>query len=190
MNTFHQIKDDESANQFYRILHHLAVFRRHEDLFPELKDLEDEEVIGLLLSIDDEKASRDEITDDLLDYDDEIVSIEELDVQESMDITVSGDNLFYANGILTKNSFGLAHTADLIIALMSNEKLDEMNQIQVKQLKNRYGDLGYYNKFLLGCNKAKMQLYDLEDDAQVELNAHQKTDAPVSNIDKFTDIQW
>jgi len=74
-----------------------------------------------------------------LDYDDEVVSIEKVGEESLMDISVSGDNLFYANGILTKNSFGLPATADWLGAIVTNENLMEMNQQLIIQLKTRYG---------------------------------------------------
>jgi hypothetical protein len=74
-----------------------------------------------------------------LDYDDEVVSIEKVGEESLMDISVSGDNLFYANGILTKNSFGLPATADWMAAMVTNENLMELNQQLLIQLKTRYG---------------------------------------------------
>lgn len=61
----------------------------------------------------------------------------------------------------TSESFGLPATADFMFALISTEKLDEMNQIMVKQLKNRYNDTVANRKFVIGINRAKMKLYDI-----------------------------
>ena len=66
----------------------------------------------------------------------------------------------------TSESFGLPATADLMFALVSTEELEEMNQVMVKQLKNRYNDLTTFRKFVLGIDRAKMRLYDAEDSAQ------------------------
>ena len=66
----------------------------------------------------------------------------------------------------TSESFGLPATADFMFALVSNEELEGLNQILVKQLKNRYGDPNLYKRFVLGIDRAKMRLYDLEDSAQ------------------------
>lgn len=66
----------------------------------------------------------------------------------------------------TSESFGLPATADFMIALVSTEELAELNQIMVKQLKNRYGDKTIHNKFLIGVDYAKMRLYDVEESAQ------------------------
>ena len=66
----------------------------------------------------------------------------------------------------TSESFGLPATADLMFALVSTEELEEMNQVMVKQLKNRYNDLTTFRKFVLGIDRAKMRLYDAESSAQ------------------------
>ena len=57
----------------------------------------------LLLKLEKEKYEKNEITDKVISYNDEIVSIEEVGTVDTVDISVSGDNLFYCNGILTKN---------------------------------------------------------------------------------------
>jgi replicative DNA helicase len=67
----------------------------------------------------------------------------------------------------TSESFGLPATADFMIALISTEELEALNQIMVKQLKNRYNDVASNKKFILGINRGKMKLYDVEKNAQV-----------------------
>jgi replicative DNA helicase len=62
----------------------------------------------------------------------------------------------------TSESFGLPATADFMFALISTEELAEMNQIMVKQLKNRYNDTATNRKFILGINRAKMKIYDVK----------------------------
>ena len=69
----------------------------------------------------------------------------------------------------TSESFGLPATADFMFALISNEELEGLNQIIVKQLKNRYNDPGYYKRFVIGIDRAKMKLYDVELSAQENL---------------------
>lgn len=69
----------------------------------------------------------------------------------------------------TSESFGLPATADLMFALISSEELEAMGQIMVKQLKNRYNDPGKYRKFVVGIDRAKMRLFDVEQSAQAEL---------------------
>ena len=79
----------------------------------------------------------------------------------------------------TSESFGLPATADFMFALISNEELDGLNQILVKQLKNRYNDPTANKRFVVGIDRAKMRLYDVENNAQKELvNNGQKEDIP------------
>ena len=66
----------------------------------------------------------------------------------------------------TSESFGLPATADLMFALMSAEELEQSGRIAVKQLKNRYNDLNFNKKFLLGIDRAKMKLFDVAEEAQ------------------------
>ena len=69
----------------------------------------------------------------------------------------------------TSESFGLPATADLMFALISSEELEELGQIMVKQLKNRYSDPTQYKRFSLGIDRAKMRLYDVEQSAQNDI---------------------
>jgi archaellum biogenesis ATPase FlaH len=63
-------------------------------------------------------------------------------------------------------SFGTAMTADYIWALITSEELERENQLQFVQIKNRYGDVNHFKKFLVGINRAKMQIYNLEVEEQ------------------------
>lgn len=84
----------------------------------------------------------------------------------------------------TSESFGLPATADFMFALISTEKLDEMNQIMVKQLKNRYNDTAINRKFIVGINRAKMKLFDVE---QTQLaDANQEPDTEEDEEYRFT----
>ena len=69
----------------------------------------------------------------------------------------------------TSESFGLPATADLMFALISSEELEELGQIMVKQLKNRYSDPTYLKRFTVGVDRSKMKLYDIEDSAQEDI---------------------
>lgn len=69
----------------------------------------------------------------------------------------------------TSESFGLPATADFMIALISTEELADMNQVMVKQLKNRYGDPNKNKRFIVGVDRAKMKFYDVEQGAQENL---------------------
>ena len=69
----------------------------------------------------------------------------------------------------TSESFGLPATADLMFALVSTEDMENLNQIMVKQLKNRYNDPTMNKRFVVGIDRAKMRLYDVEQSAQEDI---------------------
>ena len=69
----------------------------------------------------------------------------------------------------TSESFGLPATADFMFALIQTEQLQEIGQMQVKQLKNRYNDPTMYKRFVIGVDRSKMRLYDVESQAQEEI---------------------
>ena len=94
----------------------------------------------------------------------------------------------------TSESFGLPATADFMFALMSNEELEQLGQMKVKQLKNRYNDPGINRSFILGVDKAKMRLYDVENSAQNIVDSNQtkekeKYPTPEQSYDKFSDFK-
>mgnify|MGYP003340085193 CR=1 FL=1 len=72
----------------------------------------------------------------------------------------------------TSESFGLPATADFMFALVSSEELEELGQIMVKQLKNRYNDPTHYKRFALGIDRSKMRLYDRSEEHTSELQSH------------------
>jgi hypothetical protein len=76
----------------------------------------------------------------------------------------------------TSESFGLPATADFMFALINTEELEQLNQIMVKQLKNRYNDPSANKKFVIGVDRAKMKLYDVEDSAQSIVDSGQSPD--------------
>ena len=82
-------------------------------------------------------------------------------------------------------SFGLPATADFMFAIISNEQLEELNQIMVKQQKNRYNDPSYYKKFILGVDRAKMRLYDVEQGGQDDLLDSGQDNGPDKPINTF-----
>jgi len=83
----------------------------------------------------------------------------------------------------TSESFGLPATADFMFALVTNEELEGLNQILVKQLKNRYSDPTYYKRFVIGVDRAKMRLYDAEITAQNNLaDPGQVDDKPLNSF--------
>ena len=69
----------------------------------------------------------------------------------------------------TSESFGLPATADLMFALISTEELEDLNQLMIKQLKNRYNDPTMNKRFIIGIDRAKMKLYDVEQVAQGDI---------------------
>lgn len=81
----------------------------------------------------------------------------------------------------TSESFGLPATADFMFALISTEELEQLGQIMVKQLKNRYNDPTAYKRFMVGIDRAKMRLYDLEESAQTNIVDTGDDDQAVSN---------
>ena len=96
----------------------------------------------------------------------------------------------------TSESFGLPATADLMFALISTEELEEMGQLMVKQLKNRYNDPTSYRRFVIGVDRSRMKLYDVEESAQTDLIGDSSSipDKPIAtwgdreNKDTFADF--
>ena len=96
----------------------------------------------------------------------------------------------------TSESFGLPATADLMFALISTEELEGLNQLMIKQLKNRYNDLGTNKRFVVGIDRSKMKLYDCEQEAQHDIVDSGQDDTPAfdkgqhARYDKFTDMKF
>jgi hypothetical protein len=80
----------------------------------------------------------------------------------------------------TSESFGLPATADFMFALITSEELEELGQIMVKQLKNRYSDPGVNRRFVIGVDRSRMRLFDAEDSAQKDI-----MDGPVMEKSRF-----
>jgi replicative DNA helicase len=94
----------------------------------------------------------------------------------------------------TSESFGLPATADFMFALMSNEELEALGQMKVKQLKNRYNDPSMNRAFIVGVDRAKMRLYDVENNAQNIVDANQTKQeenypTPEDAYSKFSDFK-
>ena len=85
----------------------------------------------------------------------------------------------------TSESFGLPATADFMFALISTEELEDLNQICVKQLKNRYNDPTINKRFVIGVDRAKMKLYDVELKAQEEIVDNGQEIEPVFDKTNF-----
>ena len=95
----------------------------------------------------------------------------------------------------TSESFGLPATADLMFALISTEELEELGQIMVKQLKNRYNDPTKYRRFVVGVDRSRMKLYDVEESAQSDIMSDMVPDKPINKFgeresnDTFADFK-
>ena len=88
----------------------------------------------------------------------------------------------------TSESFGLPTTADFMFALITNDELEALNQMKIKQLKNRYNDPAINRAFIIGVDRAKMRLYDVEQAAQKIVESNQETQEQVEGTayDKFS----
>ena len=84
----------------------------------------------------------------------------------------------------TSESFGLPATADLMFALISTEELEDMNQIMIKQLKNRYNDPTINKRFVIGIDRSKMRLYNVEVSAQGNIIDSGKDNDLAESLDK------
>jgi hypothetical protein len=80
----------------------------------------------------------------------------------------------------TSESFGLPATADSMFALINSEELEALSQLMVKQLKNRYTDPSRYKRFVIGVDRSKMRLYDVDESAQDLMD-----DKPVMDKSEF-----
>ena len=90
----------------------------------------------------------------------------------------------------TSESFGLPATADLMIALISSDELEELGQLMVKQLKNRYNDPTYNKRFVVGIDRPKMRLYDCEQEAQDDI-LDTSVDTPIpAKVSKASFNDW
>lgn len=92
----------------------------------------------------------------------------------------------------TSESMGITHTADAIFGLITTEDLDNLKQLMIKQLKNRWGDISYYKRFVVGIDRAKMKLFELEEVAQNNVlsgDRKKNDDTPTFDKTKFNE-QW
>ena len=87
----------------------------------------------------------------------------------------------------TSESMGITHTADCILGLITSEELDDLGQLMLKQLKNRWGDISSYRRFLVGIDRSKMKIYNLEESAQTNIQQSdiKKDDGPVFDKTSF-----
>lgn len=89
----------------------------------------------------------------------------------------------------TSESFGLPATADFMFAMIVTEELQQLNQIMIKQLKNRYGDPSSNKRFVIGVDRSKMKLYDVENSAQQLTDSGQDEEITMSRkFGKYSDL--
>ncbi|MCX8008191.1 MAG: AAA family ATPase [Patescibacteria group bacterium] len=87
------------------------------------------------------------------------------------------------------DSFGTAMTADLIVSLINNEKMEKTNVIMMKQLKNRYGDVTFNKKAYVGISRAKMRLFNVEQNVNFEEESEmQVSDDDIENLEKLSQL--
>jgi hypothetical protein len=101
-----------------------------------------------------------------MNFNDTILSIEILDEEEMIDIEVSDDHLFYGNDILVSNSIGIPGVCDLMLAVTRNEEMDNIGQITCKQLKNRFRNMIFKPRFILGTEFDQQLLFDVNEGEQ------------------------
>jgi hypothetical protein len=140
----------------------------------------DEEYLSVAQKLLNEQEEKNTITDQLLNYNDEIVDIEFVGEKETIDITVTGDSLFYCNGILTKNSIGLAATCDVICSLWQEEEDRELGVINMGMQKNRFGP--NFGSAAFKCNYNTLTLKETNSD-YFESDGD-STEDTVKNVDK------
>ena len=155
----------------------LAAFYKEKGLID--GNLSLDEISNLLKTLANEKYQKECISDSSIEYNDEILSIEDIGELETIDITVTGDNLFYCNNILTKNSIGLAATMDFMAGIIQPPELFEQRKYLFKNIKSRF-DSNINQIVTVGIDYEKMRLYNLENDQQ---------EIPISVKDKLKQNQ-
>ena len=135
------------------LLKHLGLLSSETD------DLKYKEVLTKIL---EEQEEKNKISDALINYNDEITEITFLGDKETIDISVTGDSLFYCNDILTKNSIGLASTCDIICSLWQTEEDRELGVINMGIQKNRFGPNFGHSSFK--CNYETLTLKEVNPD--------------------------
>ena len=126
------------------------------------KQTSDEKYTEVFTKMFEEQEEKTKISDSLINYNDEIVEIEYLGERETIDISVTGDSLFYCNDILTKNSIGLAATCDVICSLWQEEEDREVGIINMGIQKNRFGP--NFGSAAFKCNYNTLTLKETSSD--------------------------
>ena len=86
----------------------------------------------------------------------------------------------------TSESFGLPATADLMLCLIPTEELEQSGRIQIKQIKNRYNDTNKYKRFIVGLDRSKMKMYNVDESAEDLMEQWQEEDN--DTFDKFESV--
>ena len=126
------------------------------------KETSDEKYMEVVTKLFEEQEEKTKISDSLICYNDEIVEIEYIGERETIDISVTGDSLFYCNGVLTKNSIGLAATCDVICSLWQEEEDRELGVINMGMQKNRFGP--NFGNAAFKCNYNTLTLKETNSD--------------------------
>lgn len=106
-------------------------------------------------------------------------------VWSAVQVTRGGYNDTDIDITATAESFGLPATADFMISIVRTDELDALGQLLIKQLKSRYGNKGYYERFVIGVDIEKMKLYDVDDDAQIENDTPTPEEKPKKSFSNF-----
>lgn len=126
------------------------------------RETSDEKYMEVVTKIFEEQEEKTKVSDGSINYNDEITEIEFLGERETIDISVTGDSLFYCNDILTKNSIGLAATCDVICSLWQEEEDRELGVINMGFQKNRFGP--NFGSAAFRCNYNTLTLKETNSD--------------------------
>lgn len=170
-----EFMNNSDYNDLCELCYRKALAIKEQNIRP-ASEMDIFDLTDLMITLEIEKIEKNFESDSKLLYNDEIETIEYVGIKETVDITVTGDNLFYCNGILTKNSIGLPATLDAFFGLITSEELENLDHLMIKQLKNRWGDTNYYKRFVVGIDRSKMKLYNLEESSQSNVNAEERKD--------------
>jgi hypothetical protein len=144
------------------------------------RETSDEKYMEVVTKLFEEQEEKTKISDSLICYNDEIVEIEYIGERETIDISVTGDSLFYCNGVLTKNSIGLAATCDVICSLWQDEESRELGVINMGMQKNRFGP--NFGSAAFKCNYNTLTLKETNSD-YFESDANSTEDS-IKNADR------
>jgi glutamine amidotransferase PdxT len=149
------------------------------------KKIPDEEYLEIAKKIFNEQEEKNKISDQKINYNDEIVSIIPVGEKETIDVSVTGDSLFYCNNILTKNSIGLAATCDVICSLWQEEEDKELGLIHLGMQKNRFGV--NYGHCTFKVKYETLTLTEVNPDHFAQENTQQAVQEAENTLSKLTE---